>query len=147
MPARAEKQEQKIMMIRRRAPLGRPGSSAPRWLLAPLVALALAGCTATPAEFAASLSPQDPKWQTPECLEMRAAAPDFEAGKRPPMGWGTGVLLGPYGLAIAAASKEHQAKQRKLFARDMHLACSSRPLPRELVVEAELPPPPGQVVR
>jgi hypothetical protein len=60
---------------------------------------------------------------------------------------GMGVLLGPYGLAIAAASKEHQAKQRKLFARDMHLACSSRPLPRELVVEAELPPPPGQVVR
>jgi hypothetical protein len=125
----------------------RAGRTASARIAPALAALALAGCTATPAEFAASLSPQDPKWQTPQCLQMRAAAPNFEAGKRPPMGWGTGVLLGPYGLAIAAASKEHQAKQRKLFARDMHLACSSRPLPRELVVEAELPPPPGQVVR
>lgn len=135
------------MVIPRPAPMRRAGRTASARIAPALAALALAGCTATPAEFAASLSPQDPKWQTPECVQMRAAAPNVEAGKRPPMGWGTGVLLGPYGLAIAAASKEHQAKQRKLFARDMHLACSSRPLPRELVVEAELPPPPGQVVR
>ncbi|SJM28317.1 hypothetical protein BQ8482_110247 [Mesorhizobium delmotii] len=47
-------------------------------------------------------------------------------------GWGTGVFLGPYGLGLAAAIKEHQQKQRKLFARAVHLRCSSLPLPKEL---------------
>ncbi|SMH50866.1 hypothetical protein [Mesorhizobium australicum] len=112
-----------------------------------LLALAIAGCTTSPARYAASLPQQDPKFHSPQCFEMRARAANYEAGRKPPMSWATGALMGPYGLAIAAASKEHQEKQRRLFARDMHLACSSRPLPRELDVEQERPAEPGSVPR
>jgi hypothetical protein len=112
-----------------------------------LCLLAVAGCTTSPRDYAAALSPQDPKWQSPECIEMRTAAQTYGAGQKPPLSWGAGALLGPYGLAIAAASKEHQEKQRKRFARDTHLACSSRPVPKELEVAVDLPPAPGQVVR
>lgn len=118
-----------------------------RALPAALLTLALAGCAAAPAHYAASLPQQDPKFHSPQCLEMRARAANYEAGRKPPMSWTTGALMGPYGLAIAAASKDHQAKQRRLFARDMHLACSSRPLPRELYVEQERPAEPGSVPR
>lgn len=97
-----------------------------------LYAAALTGCVTPPAEYAAALAPHDPKWQSPECNEMRTAAMTYEAGRKKPMSWTTGLLLGPYGLGIAVAGREHQEKQRKLFVREMHLACSSRPLPREL---------------
>ena len=60
----------------------------------------------------------------------RTAAQTYGVGTKPPLSWGAGALLGPYGLAIAAAIKDHQEKQRKLFARDTHLACSSLPGPR-----------------
>lgn len=53
--------------------------------------------------------------------------PGRKAGKL-----GAGLLLGPYGLGLAAAGKEHQQKERKLYAREIHLKCSSQPLPREL---------------
>lgn len=100
-----------------------------------LLAAAITGCTTPPAEYAATLSPQDPKWQSPECEQIRAAALNYEAGKTPPLNMGTALLLGPYGLAIAAAGREHQEKQRKLFARDMHMRCSSLPLPKNLEID------------
>ena len=110
----------------------RPGSSAwPRAAAAALL-LALAGCTTPPAEYAGALPRQDPKWNSPQCVTMRATAQNYEAGRKQPMPWTTGLLLGPYGLGIAAASHEHQEKQRKRFVRDMHLACSSAPLPQNL---------------
>jgi hypothetical protein len=97
-----------------------------------LLAAAVAGCTTPPAEYGATLSTQDPKWRSPECEQIRAAAVNYEAGKTKPLNMGIALLLGPYGLALAAAGREHQEKQRKLFARDMHLQCSSLPLPQEL---------------
>lgn len=106
-----------------------------------LLAITVAGCTTPPAEYAAALPAQDPKWQSPECEQIRSAALTFEAGKTKPIGWAAGLLLGPYGLALAAAGKEHQEKQRKLFNREMHLRCSSLPLPKELQVDPTLTPP------
>ena len=103
-----------------------------------LLTAAIAGCTTSPADYATGLPSQDPKWQSPECQEARAAAAGYEAGERP-LYWSAGALLGPYGLAIVAAGKDHQAKQRKLFVRDMHLKCSSQPLPKELALVG----PPG----
>lgn len=105
-----------------------------------LLAATVSGCTTPPAEYAATLSSQDPKWQSPECQKIRAAALTYEAGKTKPMHMGTALLLGPYGLAIAAAGREHQEKQRKLFARDMHLRCSSLPLPKNLQIQDSNPP-------
>src|SRR5690606_19877842 len=97
-----------------------------------LTAALLAGCTTPPAEYAQTLSSQDPKWQSPQCQDIRAAAATYEAGGTRPLSIPAGLLLGPYGLGIALAGREHQETKRKLFARDMHLRCSSLPLPDNL---------------
>ncbi|HEY6632955.1 MAG TPA: hypothetical protein VIZ90_16015 [Rhizobiaceae bacterium] len=94
-----------------------------------LVAAAASGCMSTPTDYAATLSPQDPKWSSRECREVRADAANYKERK---VSWAAGALLGPYGLALAAAGKEHQAKQRVILAREMHLRCSSSPLPKKL---------------
>jgi hypothetical protein len=93
----------------------------------------LAGCTAVPTDYASALSKQDPKWLSPECKEIRAEASDYKEKK---LYWGAGLLIGPYGLALVAAGKEHQEKQRILFAREMHMRCSSLPLPKKLQVNS-----------
>jgi len=93
----------------------------------------VAGCTATPRDYATTLSAQDPKWMSPECQHIRAQALDY---KERNVNWAAGLLIGPYGLAIVAAGKEHQEKQRKQFARDMHMRCSSQPLPKNLQIQA-----------
>ncbi|CAM5767167.1 hypothetical protein MAMO4S_02044 [Mesorhizobium amorphae] len=56
----------------------------------------------------------------------------FEAKEKETRKLAPGLLLGPYGIGIALAIKEHQDKQRKQIARDMHMRCSSQPLPKEL---------------
>ncbi|MEI8698261.1 hypothetical protein LRP31_02740 [Mesorhizobium mediterraneum] len=102
--------------------------------IAMFVALAatVAGCAISPVDYGASLSKQDQKWASPGCQQARMEASDYDAREKKQPGWGTGVFLGPYGLGLAAAIKEHQQKQRKLFAREVHLRCSSLPLPTEL---------------
>ncbi|SDK25621.1 hypothetical protein SAMN05428953_11361 [Mesorhizobium muleiense] len=102
--------------------------------IAMFVALAAtaAGCATSPVDYGASLSKQDRKWASPECQQARMEASDYDAREKKQPGWGTGVFLGPYGLGLAAAIKEHQQKQRKLFARAVHLRCSSLPLPKQL---------------
>jgi len=94
-----------------------------------ILAAMVAGCTSVPADYAATLSTQDPKWQSPQCEQVRREALTY---KERQLRWSGGLLLGPYGLGIVAAGKEHQAKQRKLIAREMHMRCSSRPLPKHL---------------
>lgn len=100
-----------------------------------LLAAAVAACTTPPAEFAATLSTEDPKWRSPECEQIRAAALTYEDGKTKPLNMGAALLLGPYGLGIALAGREHREKQRKLFARDMHMRCSSLPPPKNLQIQ------------
>lgn len=94
-----------------------------------LLAALAGGCTSLPADYAATLSTQDPKWRSPRCEQARAAALSY---KERNLNWAAGLLLGPYSLAIVAAGKEHQEKQRRLLAREMHLRCSSLPLPKQL---------------
>jgi hypothetical protein len=99
------------------------------WIAVGVAAGMASGCTAVPADYAATLSKQDPKWLSPECQQIRAEASTYKQRK---VSWASGLLLGPYSMALVAASKEHQEKQRKLYAREMHLRCSSQPLPRNL---------------
>ena len=94
-----------------------------------LLAAMVAGCTSLPADYAATLSTQDPKWRSMQCEQTRREALAY---KERDLRWSGGMLLGPYGLGIVAAGKEHQEKQRKLAAREMHLRCSSMPLPAHL---------------
>ena len=67
-----------------------------------------------------------------ECEQIREAALNY---KERNLNWAAGLLIGPYGLGLVAAGKEHQEKQRKLFAREMHMRCSSLPLPKELQIK------------
>jgi hypothetical protein len=101
------------------------------WIAVGVVAAMVAGCTTSPADYAATLSNQDPKWRSPECEQIRLQALNY---KERNLNWTAGLLIGPYGLALVAAGKEHQEKQRKLFAREMHMRCSSLPLPKKLQI-------------
>ena len=101
------------------------------WIAVGAVGAMVAGCTTSPADYAATLWSQDPKWLSPECEEIRVTALNY---KERDINWAAGLLIGPYGLALVAAGKEHQEKQRKLFAREMHMRCSSLPLPKNLQV-------------
>ena len=93
------------------------------------LAVMVTGCTAGTANYSSTLSMQDPKWRSPQCQEARAEAANYKEGK---VSFAAGALIGPYGLALAAAGKEHQEKKRRQLAREMHMRCSSQPLPREL---------------
>jgi len=101
------------------------------------LAATMAGCATSPVDYGASLSPQDPKWASPECQQARAAASDYAVREKQHPGWEF-AALGPYGLGIIAATKEAEQKHRKLYARNVHLQCSSLPLPKEL--EGDLNP-------
>ena len=48
------------------------------------------------------------------------------------VGVGVGLFLGPFGLPLAAAGDLKQNEERKAWAREVHLACSSDPLPDNL---------------
>lgn len=102
--------------------------------IAVIVALcaAAAGCASSPVDYGGSLSQQDPKWASPQCQQARKAASDYAAREKEHPGWGFGVMLGPYSMGLVAAVKEHERQQRKLVARNVHLQCSSQPLPKEL---------------
>ena len=101
------------------------------WIAVGVVAAMVAGCTTSPADYAGTLSNQDPKWRSPQCEQIRVAALNY---KERNLNWTAGLLIGPYGLALIAAGKEHQEKQRKLLAREMHMRCSSLPLPKKLQI-------------
>ena len=103
-------------------------------ILGTMALLAFSGCAAPPAEYAGTLSSRDPKWRSPECAQIRASSLNDEAGRTKPLNMGAALLLGPYGLGLAVASREHQRKQRRLRARELHLRCSSLPLPQHLQV-------------
>jgi hypothetical protein len=103
-----------------------------RFAIVAVLTAALAGCATSPADYEAKLSHQDPKWASTGCQQARKAASDYDAREKQHPGWGFGVLLGPYSMGLVAAIKEHEQQQRKLFARNIHLQCSSLPLPREL---------------
>jgi hypothetical protein len=96
-----------------------------------VAAVIVSGCTAVPADYAAALSRKDPKWRSPQCVEARSAASNY---KERNVNWASGLLIGPYGLAIVAAGKEHQEKQRVLLAREVQMRCSNLPLPKNLEV-------------
>lgn len=108
------------------------------WIAVGVVAAMVAGCTTLPADYATTLSNQDRKWGSPECEQIREAALNY---KERNLNWAAGLLIGPYGLGLVAAGKEHQEKQRKLFAREMHMRCSSLPLPKELQINPPINPP------
>lgn len=102
--------------------------------------LVMAGCTSTPDKYAAGLPESDPKYNTPECKDIRLKALDFDnkVGQRMLIGAGAGLLLGPFGLPLAMAADAEREDARKAFAREIHMRCSSKPLPANLVPKPKM---------
>ena len=77
---------------------------------------------------------EDPKYNTQECKDMRQKALEYNDRvlSRMGAGVGLGLLLGPFGLPLAAAGDVAQNEERKAWSREVHLACSSDPLPDNL---------------
>lgn len=117
-----------------------------RKLVLVLAGLGLAGCTAVPAKYAESLPSSDPKYNTQECKDIRVKALDFDnkVGQRILVGAGAGLLLGPLGIPFAVAADMDREEARRAFAREIHMRCSSKPLPSNLVAAKREPPKPDR---
>lgn len=108
-----------------------------RWVMFLVAGAILAGCTPTPDKYAATLPENDPKWNSKDCKDIRIAALNFDnkVGSRMAIGLGAGLLLGPFGIPLAAAADGEREDARRAFAREVHMRCSSKPLPPNLVVK------------
>lgn len=117
-----------------------------RSVLALSICLVVAGCTMQPDKYAGTLSTKDPKWESADCKQIRLAALSYDdkVGGRMAIGIGAGLLLGPFGIPIAAAADANQEEKRKAFTREVHLRCSSLPLPKNLEEKAPAKKPSGK---
>lgn len=110
-------------------------------LILAALCIGLAGCQTTPAKYAAALPQDDPKWNSADCKAIRLKALDYDdkVGGRMAIGIGAGLLLGPFGIPLAAAADANQNEIRKAWDREVHLACSSKPLPESLKDKPQKP--------
>lgn len=100
-----------------------------------LLALTVAGCASKPQQTAMQLTTSDPKFNSPECLDIRSKALTYDdkVGERFAVGLVSGLLLGPFGIPIAVAADANQNEERKAFNREIQLRCMTNPPPAEVV--------------
>lgn len=114
-----------------------------RWQLAVAIGLVCAGCAAEPQSYVASLRTSDPKWQSSACKAIRQQANGYEQEENERLKSSIAIgLLSPSG-ALATTNVTNQQNNRRMhFNRELHLKCSSAPLPKDLTNIPELQPPP-----
>lgn len=102
----------------------------------------LVGCAARPQMTTRQLSADDPKFNSPECLDIRARALSYNdrVGERLAVGVVSGLLLGPFGIPIAAAADIQQNQERETFNREIALRCMTNP-PAELLTPGQASAP------
>lgn len=85
----------------------------------------LSACASKPQVTLGKLDNVDPKFNSPECLDIRGRALTYDdkVGERVAVGLVTGLLLGPFGIPIAAAADVAQDQERKAFNREITLRC------------------------
>jgi hypothetical protein len=96
-----------------------------RWLAVAGAAATLSGCASRPQATLTTLNTADPKFNTPACLDIRARALGYDdkVGERLAIGLASGLLLGPFGIPIAAAADARQDEERRVFNREITLRC------------------------
>lgn len=101
--------------------------------------LILAGCATNPQETLGTLNQADPKYESQSCLDARNAALAYNDKVMSRVGTGLvlGLLLGPFGIPIAAAVDMNQNDQRKWMNAEMERRCQTG----SPVAEAQVQPP------
>lgn len=96
-------------------------------------AILLASCAAKPQATMQTLSTADPKFNSPECLDIRnrALVYDDRVGERAAVGIASGLFLGVFGLPLAASVDAAQNQEREAFNREIELRCMTNPPKRE----------------
>lgn len=74
----------------------------------------------------------DSKYNTQDCIDQRQKALAHDDNTLSPMNRMVLILFIPFGIPIAAETDFHQNEERKRLSRELHLACSSDPLPDDL---------------
>ncbi len=108
-----------------------------------LLGFVCVGCAVEPANYVGSLSHSDRKWQSAACRDARQRAETYEAEEKERLKSSVMVgLLSPSGTLATVNVTNQQNVRRRQFNRDLHIACSSAPLPDDLTNIPELQPPP-----
>src|SRR6478609_286081 len=108
-----------------------------------VLGLLCVGCTTQPANYAGSLNHSDRKWQSAACRDGRQKAESYDAEEKERLK--SSVMIGflsPSGALATVNVTNQQNIRRKQFNRDLHLRCSSSPLPEDLTNIPEIQPPP-----
>lgn len=88
------------------------------------LAISLSGCAAaTPQKTVSTLSMSDPKFNSPDCNDIRARAVGYDDKVAEMTGMALGLFLGPFGLPMAAATDKAQDDVRRGFNREITLRC------------------------
>jgi len=112
-------------------------------LLTALLGLTCVGCSTAPASYVGSLSPADRKWQTQACRDVRGRAANFDSEEKERLKTSAMIgLLSPSSALATANVTNQQNIRRRQFNRELHLKCSSAPLPDDLTNIPEIQPPP-----
>lgn len=98
-----------------------------------VIAGLVAGCAPDPKTMSGDYI-EDAKYNNAECKAMRQKALEYNDRTLSRMGTGMalGLFLGPFGIPLAASADVKQNEERKAWAREVHLACSSDPLSENL---------------
>lgn len=95
-------------------------------ILVVLSCVALAtGCAANPKKTALRLNAEDPAFTSTDCRAARNAALDYNdrVYTRMGVGFATGLLLGPFGIPLAAMADAHQNDERKMLNDEITKRC------------------------
>lgn len=113
-----------------------------KWQAAVAMGLICAGCATQPQTYAEGLGTTDPKWQSAACKAMRQRAGGYEQAESDR--FKSEFLMhaiSPSGTLATINVTNQRNVWRRQASRDVHLACSSRPLPEELTNIPEIQPP------
>ena len=92
-----------------------------------ILLLLFAGCASVPQQTISELDTTDPKYKTQACLDARniALTYDDKVASRAGTGLALGLLLGPFGLPLAAALDSSQNGKRALINEEITRRCAS----------------------
>lgn len=114
-----------------------------KWQIAAGALLVCAGCAAQPQTYVESLRSSDPKFQSAACKAIRQQAKGYEQEETERLKSSIAIgLMSPSGALATTNVTNQQNVRRRQFNREVHLKCSSLPLPEDLTNIPEIQPPP-----